>query len=319
LADPVVEVSRAGRVEAVARADGVVVDVTGRIVAWLGRPYREAYFGAAAHPLRATLLLTTGAVDRFGLDGHDLALAAGAGADGAAHVEGVTRLLARVGASAAQLRCGEGAEGSHHPCAGQHAAMMAVAAALGEAPDRYWEAAHPAEVRAREVVALFLGMKAGTLVGAAGACGLWTPYVPLARMAWAYARLCAGRGLPDGDAAAGMVVAEALRTHPDDALAPDALARRVGVASGSRAVCVTGPRGLFCAALPEKGYGVALKMEDGEATVLGAAAAAVLAMLPAFPEPVRQDLARLAVDAADSMEAGQVMPVVELQWGQVTA
>ena len=60
---------------------------------------------------------------------------------------------------------------------------------------------------------------------------------------------------------------------------------------GARAFTKTGAEGVFCAALPEKGLGIAVKADDGGARAAQVAIAALLQRFGGFDEDVRARLA----------------------------
>ncbi len=325
--------------ESVVRADGVVVDSTGRLVAWLGNPHRETYWRSSAKPFQALPLVTSGAAGQFQLDAADLAMAAASHSGEPRHQARVERLLKRAGLTAADLQCGvhwpkhEPTAAAmrraglaptplHHNCSGKHAGMLLTAAALGAPPEGYLDAGHPVQQAVRAAVALFTGVSAGQMATAVDGCGVPTFYLPLSRMAWAYARLYDGRGLPDAEAAAGLLVAEAMREHPGLVSGEGRLECRIADATERRVMSKAGAEGVYCAVLPERGWGVALKMDDGGTRARRSLAAAVLSLLPVLPEEARGRLAAMAVLPLENYAGrvvGEMMPVVELQWGQVKA
>lgn len=339
MAEAAVEIRRGGRVESVARADGVVVDSAGHVVAWFGNPHRETYWRSSAKPFQAVPLVTSGAAGQFQLDSSDIAMAAASHSGEPRHQARVERILRRAGLTAAALQCGvhwpkHGPTADamrraglfptplHHNCSGKHAGMLLTAAALGAPLEGYRDADHPVQQAVREAVALFAGVPAGRLATGVDGCGVPTFYLSLSRMAWAYARLYEGRGLPDAQAAAGLLVAEAMREHPGVVSGEGRLECRIAEAAGGRVLSKGGAEGVYCAALPERGWGVALKMDDGGTRARRSLAAAVLSLLPVLPEEARTRLAALAVEPIENYAGqlvGEMMPVVELQWGQVTA
>ncbi len=337
MAEPVVEIRRGGRVESVVRADGVVVDSAGRLVAWFGNPHRETYWRSSAKPFQAVPLVESGAAAAFQLEARDLAMAAASHSGEPQHLTRVERLLARAGLTAADLACGVhwpkhaptadamrraglAPSSLHHNCSGKHAGMLLTAAARGWATEGYWEPDHPVQQAVREVVGAFTGIAPAGLATAVDGCGVPTFYLPLARMAWAYARLYDGRGLPDEQAAAAQLVAEAMRMHPELVSGEGRLEVRLAEAAGQRVLSKGGAEGLYCGALPERGWGLALKVDDGGTRARRSLVAAVLSLLPVLPEDLRSQLAALAVEPIHNDAGhpiGEMMPIVELQWGQV--
>jgi len=315
LAEVVVERRRAGRPESLVYGDGVVVDGSGRLVAWFGNPHRETYWGAAARPFQALPLLTAGGLDQYDLDAGDLAFVLAGGPGGPAAEERVRAMLGRAGVDLAAW------DGPWRQDMGGWLANLLLARILGVETPGSEDEAHPTQQTVLSVIQRYTGLERALVPQGRDDQGLPTCYLALSRMAWAYARLVVGRGMPDLDARAGLVVAEALRLEADavwGAAAPEA---RLIRAAGQRVAAKGDEAGLLCAALPEKGWGMALKVDGGGAEEAAGAAAAMLSLLPAFPEEIRRDLAAMAVSPrvdARGREVGENMPVMQLQWGQVT-
>ena len=323
--------------ESVVRADGVVVDSAGRVVAGFGHPHRETYWRSSAKPFQAVPVVLSGAAAQFQMDARDVAMVAASHSGEPRHTTRVERLLQRAGLTAADLACGvhwpkhaatahamrrAGLKPSplHQNCSGKHAGMLLTAAARGVATAGYLEPDHPVQQTIRDVVAHFTGIAAPRLATGVDGCGVPTFYLPLSRMAWAYARLYDGRGLPDDEAAAGQLVAEAMRTHPELVSGEGRLETRLAEATEGRILSKGGAEGVYCGALPERGWGVAIKIDDGGTRARGSLVAAVLSLLPVLAEETRTRLATLAVEPIHNdagRPVGEMMPIVELQWGQV--
>ena len=108
--------------------------------------------------------------------------------------------------------------------------------------------------------------------------------------------------------------------HPELVSGEGRLEVRLAEAAGQRVLSKGGAEGLYCGALPERGWGLALKVDDGGTRARRSLVAAVLSLLPVLPEDLRSQLAALAVEPIHNDAGhpiGEMMPIVELQWGQV--
>lgn len=335
MAEAAVEFRRGDRVESVARADGAVVDSAGQLVAWFGDPDREAYWRSAAKPLQALEVVLSGAAERFGLGPEDLALIAGSHSGEAFHAERVAALLERAGldeealvlapawprrAAAAEQRRAAGAGPSRltHQCSGKHAGMLLAARARGAPTAGYADPDHPVQQAIRERVARWSGLRlAGAVHLAVDGCGVPTFYGSLRQMAWTYARLGDPRGLPDAEAAAGLVVGEAMRRHPEWASGTDRLETALAEVLEHRIIAKEGAEALFCAALPERGLGLAVKIEDGNPRAVRPVVAALLVLLGGFAEDKLRVLAGWAHPERTNPQGqtvGETVPVFTLKW-----
>ncbi len=99
--------------------------------------------------------------------------------------------------------------------------------------------------------------------------------LPLSAMALAYARF----GVSDDSAAARL--RGAMTEFPEMVGGRDRLCTDLGQAARGKVIAKLGADGVYCAALPGPGLGVALKVEDGDMRCLGPALLGVLRTLAA--------------------------------------
>jgi L-asparaginase II len=338
VADPAIEIRRGDQVESVARADVAVADSTGRLVAFVGDPDRNTFWRSSAKPFQAIPVVVEGAADHFGFLPDELAAIASSHSGEPEQLRRVAGLMERIGVSADDLICGahwpedresmealvrasESPGALHNNCSGKHTGMLALARKLGVPTAGYHEPEHPVQQAIARVVGLYAyGHERARLTTGIDGCGVPTFYLPLSRMAWAYARLVDPRGVPELEGHAGQVVAEAMRLHPEVVGGRDTVEVRLSKATDGRVMSKEGAEALLCLAIPERGYGVAIKMDDGNPRTLPNMAAAVLGLLGVFDDTVAErlwTLARSAVLNVVGREVGEMVPVFRMTRGQV--
>ncbi|HWW76287.1 MAG TPA: asparaginase, partial [Pyrinomonadaceae bacterium] len=106
LAEPLVEVTRGSFVESVHRGHLVAVEGGGRLMARLGAGGAVAFMRSATKPFQALPLVASGAADRFGFVGRELAVACGSHNGERVHTDAVRSMLSKAGLSVSDLRCG---------------------------------------------------------------------------------------------------------------------------------------------------------------------------------------------------------------------
>jgi L-asparaginase II len=94
-------------------------------------------------------------------------------------------------------------------------------------------------------------------------CSIPTYAIPLRHLAHAFARVATGVGLREGHARAALRLRQAVARAPYMVAGTGRFDSRVMERLGERVFCKVGAEGVYCAALPERGLGVALKMDDG--------------------------------------------------------
>jgi L-asparaginase II len=311
-ANPVlIELTRGDMVESGHRGAAAVVGADQRIVAAWGDIARPVYPRSAVKPLQALALIETGAADAFAVRGAEIALACASHNGERTHVEAVAAWLGRMGLGESDLECGPHAPLGpaarvgllradapfgrlHNNCSGKHAAMLATARHMGEPTAGYIQPDHPVQRRVR---ALQVEMGGAGLVGApsgADGCGIPTLGLPLAALARAMARLAAPDGLAPARAAAARRVVAAMTAHPHMVAGRDRFCTRVLAAGGGTVLVKMGAEGVYTAALPGAGLGIALKIDDGAVRAAEAAIAVLLQRFGALEGQVRAVLAGYA-------------------------
>lgn len=285
-------VTRSGRVESAHRIHVAVADEDGRLVAAAGDPERVTYYRSAAKPFQALPLVEDGVGERFGLTPEELALCCGSHGGEPRHVRAARSILARAGLDEGALACGahrplreragdelvrRGQEPLrvHNNCSGKHAGMLALAVHHGWPTDGYVDPEHPVQRRMLKEVARWCDVPEREIGAGVDGCGVVTFAVPLVRMAASWARLAgaARRGEPAAE------LVEAMTDHPFFVAGTDRLCTRLMETAGDRVVAKTGAEGVYCAGLPERALGVALKVEDGARRASEAALVRVLRFL----------------------------------------
>jgi L-asparaginase II len=305
----VVEVLRGERVESRHRGAAIVMDVDGVVVVSIGDVDRPVYPRSAIKALQALPLIESGAADRFGFGDEELALACASHGGEPAHIEGVTRMLSRAGLDWSALECGahwpthqasaralaragEMPSALHNNCSGKHAGFLCTACAIGCEPTGYIAATHPIQ---REVKAAIENVAGVRIDGepAIDGCSVPTWALPLTNLARAFACLGTGQNLAPQRAQAARRLRKACAAKPWFVAGHDRFCTEVMDHFGERVFVKTGAEGVFCAALPEQGLGIAVKCDDGAGRAAETLTAALVARLIKCEERDRALLDRL--------------------------
>ena len=293
-AHPMVEVWRGNVPELLHRGHAAVCDAGGGIVAAWGDPAAVILPRSSCKMLQALPLLESGA--GAGLDGERLALACASHQGAAMHVERVERWLADLGMSEADLRCGpqmpddpaerrrllladEAPCQLHNNCSGKHAGFLMLGRHLRADPE-YVEIDHPVQLAVRAAFEEMCGaMSPGWGIDGCSAPNFATTVTGLAR---AMARMADPRGLgPAREDAARRLVA-AMVAHPLLVAGEGRACSELMPAMDGAVAVKTGAEAVYVAILPERGLGVALKVEDGATRASESAIVALLVRLGAI-------------------------------------
>jgi L-asparaginase II len=153
----------------------------------------------------------------------------------------------------------------HNNCAGKHAAMLALCTHHGWPFDDYISLKHPVQGLIRDTIAALSGVPAQEIGTGIDGCGVPVFFLPLANLARAYARLTSDL---DPDICRLM---EAALDHPEMIAGDERLCTDIMRALKKKVFAKTGAEGGYALSLMEKGWGVAIKIEDGSNRALGPA------------------------------------------------
>ncbi len=271
----------------------VVVDRLGREIASGGNGDLVTYWRSAAKPFQLVPLVEGGGVERFGLEDRHLAVMASSHNGETVHVEAVAEILERIGIPEDTLACGahppwhgdaalelarrgEEPRAIHNNCSGKHANMLALCRLYGWDPEGYYKKEHPVQRRIMEEIRSFTGLTEEQLAVGTDGCGVPVFGLPLRRMAWAYALLADPRDLPQQKGEAVKRITKAMAGCPMLVAGTGRLDTELMEAGGGEIVAKLGSEAVYCLALLERGWGVALKVEDGALRALGPAVMALL-------------------------------------------
>lgn len=283
-ANPVlVEVTRGDMVESVHRGRVAVIDTQAKVALQWGDIDAPVYPRSAFKALQALPLVETGAADAFGLSDAELAIACASHSGEARHIETVRNWLARIGLSETDLACGphwprhhqqtlhdmiragESPRDINNNCSGKHAGMLTVAHHLGEPIAGYTDPTHPVQQRILGTLEAMCGLDLSKAPRGVDGCSAPNWAIPLSNLAYAFARLGAPDDLPPARAEAAQRLRHAVAAEPFMVAGTDRYCTTLMAVAGERIFVKTGAEGVFCAALPEYGLGIALKCDDGAA------------------------------------------------------
>jgi len=329
MSNPVVtEALRGGRIESLHRGAGVVVDASGGVVFAFGDVERPIYPRSAVKALQALPLVESGAADRLGFGEEEIALACASHAGEAKHVATAAAMLAKAGLDERALACGvhwpiseeaaralarngEAPSQLHNNCSGKHAGMICLACAQAIDPEGYVAPDHPAQRQIAAALSEIMGVRLGEDNRGVDGCSVPTYAVPLKALAHGFARFGTGEGLPASRARAAARIREAVAAHPDLVGGSGRFDTGLMTLLGARAFVKSGAEGVWCAALPEKGLGLAVKADDGTARAAQVMAAALLVRFGGFDACVARRVESFVAPALKNwkgVEVGALKP-----------
>jgi len=300
-----VDVHRGAAIESMHRGALAIVDADGAALVALGDIDRPIFPRSAVKVLQALPLVASGAADRLGLGDAELALACASHGGEPRHAETAAAMLAKAGLDVDALECGthwpyldsavrdlvaagRGPNALNNNCSGKHAGFVCLACALHDGPGlRGWlrgyvEPDHPVMREVTAALQASTGADLATAPRGTDGCSIPTYAIPLRALALAFARVGTGTGLTPDHARAATRLRAAVAAAPYMVAGTGRFDTRVMERLGARVFCKVGAEGVYCAALPGRGLGVAIKVDDGTTRAAEVAMASVIEALVAL-------------------------------------
>jgi L-asparaginase II len=302
MANPVVvETTRGDRIESIHRGAGVVVDAHGVVVMAFGDAERAVFPRSAVKALQAMPLIESGAADCLGLNDKEIALACASHSGSDDHVATARAMLAKAGRDEGTLECGahwplgEGEARSlarsgrtpsavHNNCSGKHAGFICLSCAMGVEPDGYVAPDHPVQREVTAAIGAATGASLSQATHGVDGCGIPTYAMPLVALAQGFARFGTGEGLSPASRKCAARIRSAVAAHPLTVAGKGRFDTEVMSLLGASAFTKTGAEGVVCAALPEAGFGLAIKADDGAGRAAQVVIAALIRRFGGFEE-----------------------------------
>lgn len=289
--------TRGKYVENIHRGDAVCVDINGNIVDKVGNPTLPMFWRSAAKPFQLLQFVKLGGVEKYGLTQKELAILASSHSGEPMHEEAVKSILHKLGLTPDVLNCGAARPMSgkafkdlikkglkptalNNPCSGKHSAIIALCELLGFPIEDYIKPEHPAQKIIHKIVAMAAGIPEEELDIGIDGCGVPVFYLPLDRMAYAYARLAnAEEGNWGEYTQAAIKIRDAMCAYPEMVSGTGRIDKAVYELTKGRVMAKIGADAVYCLASREKKEGLAFKIEDGS---YPAVTPMVIAMLKHF-------------------------------------
>jgi len=333
MANPVlVEVLRGGVVESAHRGAVSVFDADGRPVWEIGNTAHPVFPRSAVKAIQALPLVESGAADAFGFGNRELALACSSHSGEAEHAGLAAAMLGKAGLDKAALECGThwpmdhnatvalaragGAPNAlHNNCSGKHAGFLCTCIHSGIAHAGYVKAGHALQDMVRDAMQSVTGAAHGVDHCGTDGCSIPTYAVPLRSFALGFARMATGRDFSPGRAKAAKRLLSACMAEPFLVAGTGRADVALMQSAPGRIFVKTGAEGVYCAALPELGFGIALKADDGAGRAAEVMISTVLAKLLRPDEALAARLTRLAnlpIQSRVGAKVGSLRPTAAL-------
>lgn len=331
IAEPLIQLTRGGLPECTHNGTVAVVNLQGQVTASVGDPRRLAFTRSTLKALQALPFMEAGGDRTFGFTAPEIAMLCASHNGENKHVYAAESMLAKCEQNYRVLRCGCHVPGiftlldksppdglqydeRHNNCSGKHAGFVAHCVQQGWSTDDYIDIEHPLQKAVRRDVARAVGLQEDDLKPGIDGCSAPNYAMPLARLAYGYARLASGAADAEfGESFARL--SDAMTQYPD--MVSGTGRNDLAFMEAGRGDWVTkvGADGVQVVASKARGEAFAIKINDGSKPALFAATVEVLEQLGWMDDAQREALTPWRADElrnARGVLVGRRLPVFTL-------
>ncbi|MBM3633360.1 MAG: asparaginase [Alphaproteobacteria bacterium] len=288
-----VQIIRGDMIESFFRGAYVIMDSAGQIIDSVGDIDRPIYPRSALKPIQAIGLLECGAGEAYKLSLPEIALSCASHNGEERHIHIVNEWLERLGFDCNILECGIHASmnqetmlafvragnkltPAHNACSGKHTGFVTQALHMKVPVAGYTHLDHPVQQHTNRMIEEMIGISVTEAPKGIDGCQVPVIGMPLKNLAHGMAKMSNPIGLRPALSKSIQRIVTAIQTHPDLIAGTGRFCSAITLGTEGKILAKMGADGVFSVILPEKGWGIALKIDDGN---LVAAEVAILGIL----------------------------------------
>lgn len=272
-----VEETRGNHQESRHRGVAAIVDSLGHVVRGWGNIYEPIFGRSAVKFIQALPLIETGAADTFDLSPQEIALACASHHGEEIHIKALEHWLHKIGKDERILDCGIPQDVKthteffgkptvlHNPCSGKHLGFLTTALHRKEPLEGYTSRDHHVQQRVERVLSDLTDVDYIHAPHGIDGCGIPAFAIPLYNIALAVARFADPSHLSYPRQKAIHRILAAVQACPEMIAGTKGLDTRVIKLTQGQVLCKMGAGGVQIGVIPSLGFGIALKIDDGNA------------------------------------------------------
>ncbi|WP_419799176.1 MAG: asparaginase [Terasakiella sp.] len=276
-----IEVTRGSTVESQHRGAFCVVDTQRNIIASQGDIDSPVFPRSSIKAIQALVMMESGAAETYGFNDEEIALACSSHNGEVVHVGVAQAMLNKLGLSKDMLQCGShwpmseeagrhlAMEGEtpcslHNNCSGKHSGFLAYLKKEKIMPTGYGQPDHILQQKIRNTLEDVCEIDLSAAPIGIDGCDIPTWAVPLKNLALGFAKYSRPDLFFSPDRTNAITrITQAVLAHPYMVAGKDRYDTRLMEAFPGRIFSKVGAEGVFCAFVPERGLGIAVKCDDG--------------------------------------------------------
>ncbi len=284
-----VEDTRGRTIESYHRGRAVVVDSMGHIIRRWGNDHEPTFARSALKLLQVLPLIESGAADAYHLTSEEIALAVASHHGESMHLNVLEKWLRKIGKDERILECGihrplspyahasyENAHVLHNACSGKHLGMITTSLHRGEPIEGYTAKEHPSQRRVEQTLGEMTSLDVIHMPHGKDGCGIPAFALPLYNIALGMARMADPSHLHYPRQKAVRRIIAAIKAHPELISGSQGFDSKIINFTQGEVICKMGAGGVEVGIIPSMGFGIAVKMDDGNARSVEVAFLAIL-------------------------------------------
>jgi L-asparaginase II len=302
-----VEMYRSGIIESTHDGSIVVAASDGSILHKLGDSGRLTFFHSSAKPIQGIAALELGIAEKFKLDLKEIALMISSHSGEQEHIEALNNLMDKLDVKEDMLECGiaepvnknvlkelftagKSISKLHCNCSGKHLGFIAASKLMGYPLESYYKLDHPIQKNVKKIIAEFACFEPGLISNGVDGCSVPVFALPLKNMAIAYANLCNPSFNKGKYAKSQNYITSSMTMFPEMVAGRGRIDTDLMKHFGSKIISKSGAEGVYCAGLPGKGIGIAVKIEDGSSRAVNPVVIELLVKMKVLNEQEAESL-----------------------------
>lgn len=280
MSEELVNVTRGPLVESIHRGDIAVVDYKGKLINYIGDPYKVTYLRSALKPIQTLNVFLSGAQDKYNFNDKEISIMCASHYGEDFHRKTVEDMLNKIDMSIGDLLCGAAYSLSESykikqiedhitltalntDCSGKHVGMIASAINKGYKIEGYNLPSHPIQQDIQNTIADFCQYDFDKILIGIDGCSVPVHGMPLYNAALGFAKLAKPDDLePDYKKACTMIF-NAMNNAPEMVSGTGGFCTELIKNAHGKLIGKLGAEGVYCIGIKEKGIGIAIKIEDG--------------------------------------------------------
>jgi L-asparaginase II len=327
-----VEIYRGNLVESSHYGHIAVVDSEGNLLYFYGDPYRVTYARSSIKPIQAIPVVETNAVDEFHIEDREISLMCSSHNSEEFHAQCTREILKKANIGLDKLQCGthiplsinaykdlilsgRDLTSEYSNCSGKHCGMLITAKHMNEDIDTYLDINHPVQQRIVEVLSNICDYNKDNIIIGIDGCGAPVHALPLERLAYGFARLSKPELLGEVRKVAIQRITNSMTTYPEMVAGTKRFCTDFMKVCGDKMFGKVGAEGVYLVGIKEKGIGIAIKIEDGDMSIIYCVVLEVLKQLKMIPHEELEKLINYynpKILNARKEEVGEVIPSFKL-------